>query len=150
MSSKGDTTPSGRQKHTDSLKKGKSLKRPGSPNLSESSGNESTRKKMKKHAATSVQQSRSSTPSSQGPGGQKSNLGKGVMSDGEATAGEMSDGQPRKKKIKLVGSGARGTPVGSRAGSPVPAAPGKLSFTHVPGEYLLISHCRFETWFAYS
>ncbi|KAF6825460.1 transcription initiation factor IIF subunit alpha [Colletotrichum plurivorum] len=132
VSSKGNTTPSGRQKHTDALKKGKSLKRPGSPNLSESSGNESSRKKMKKHAIASVQQSRSSTPSSQGPAGQKSNLGKGAMSDGEATAGEMSDGQPRKKKIKLVGSGARGTPVGSRAGSPAPAATGSKPGSPIP------------------
>ncbi|EXF84110.1 transcription initiation factor IIF subunit alpha [Colletotrichum fioriniae PJ7] len=127
VSSKGNTTPSGRQKHTDALKKGKSLKRPGSPNLSESSGNESSRKKLKKHAAASVHQSRSSTPS----GGLKSHL-KGAMSDGEATGGEMSDGQLRKKKIKLVGSGARGTPVGSRAGSPVPAASGSKPGSPVP------------------
>ncbi|KAF4901563.1 Transcription initiation factor IIF subunit alpha [Colletotrichum fructicola] len=131
VSSKGNTTPSGRPKHTDALKKGKSLKRPGSPNLSESSGNESSRKKIKKQTA-SVHQSRSSTPLSQGPAG-KSNLGKGVMSDGEATAGEMSDGQLRqKKKIKLVGSGARGTPVGSRAGSPAPAAPGSKPGSPIP------------------
>ncbi|WYZ45086.1 hypothetical protein EsH8_VIII_000402 [Colletotrichum jinshuiense] len=128
VSSKGDTTPSGRQKHTDAFKKGKSLKRPGSPNLSESSGNESSRKKMKKHGAASVHQSRSSTPLA----GQKSNLGKGAMSDGEATGGEMSDGQLRKKKIKLIGSGARGTPVGSRAGSPVPATSGSKPGSPIP------------------
>ncbi|TDZ35783.1 Transcription initiation factor IIF subunit alpha [Colletotrichum spinosum] len=132
VSSKGNTTPSGRPKHTDALKKGKSLKRPGSPTLSESSGNESSRKKMKKNPMSSFQQSRSSTPSSQGPAGQKSNLGKGAFSDGEATAGEMSDGQPRKKKIKLLGSGARGTPVGSRAGSPAPAAPGSKPGSPLP------------------
>ncbi|OLN81235.1 Transcription initiation factor IIF subunit alpha [Colletotrichum chlorophyti] len=127
VSSKGNTTPSGRQKHTDALKKGKSLKRPGSPNLSESSGNESSRKKLKKHAVASVQQSRSSTPV-----GQKSHLGKGPMSDGEATGGEMSDGQLRKKKIKLVGTGARGTPVGSRAGSPIPAVSGSKPGSPMP------------------
>ncbi|KAJ0168325.1 Transcription initiation factor IIF subunit alpha [Colletotrichum tanaceti] len=128
VSSKGNTTPSGRQKHTDALKKGKSLKRPGSPNLSESSGNESSRKKLKKHAATSVHQSRSSTPSA----GLKSNLSKGAMSDGEATGGEMSDGQLRKKKIKLVGTGSRGTPVGSRAGSPMPATSGSKPGSPLP------------------
>jgi transcription initiation factor TFIIF subunit alpha len=49
-SSKGTNTPSGRPKHTDPLKKGKNLKRPGSPGLSasEASGNESSRKKHKK------------------------------------------------------------------------------------------------------
>ena len=48
VSSKGTNTPSGRPKHSDPLKKSKSLKRSGSPNLSESSGNESSRKKLKK------------------------------------------------------------------------------------------------------
>ncbi|TPX15010.1 uncharacterized protein E0L32_004840 [Thyridium curvatum] len=115
--SKGNTTPSGKHRLGDA-KKGKSLKRPGSPNLSESSGNESSRKKVKKHATGSVQPSRSSTPL---PGQQRSRAKGGALSDGEATAGEMSDGGVTKKKIKIIGTGARGTPVGSRAGSPVPS-----------------------------
>ena len=68
-SSKGTNTPSGRPKHTDPLKKSKALKRPGSPNLSESSGNESTRKKHKKYhssqptgASTSIPGSRPLSP----------------------------------------------------------------------------------------
>ena len=60
-SSKGTNTPSGRPKHFDPLKKNKSLKRSGSPNLSESSGNESSRKKLKKKHASS-QPTGTSTP----------------------------------------------------------------------------------------
>lgn len=143
-SSKGTNTPSGRPKHVDPLKK-KNLKRPGSPNLSESSGNESTRKKhKKKHASqpagmTSVPGSRQISPAPSGSGSpRKSSIVKlsvnssklsdiqsappnpsptGAMSDGEATGGEMSDGS-RKPKIKLRIGGA--SPTGSRAGSPAP------------------------------
>jgi len=121
--SKGNTTPSGKPKPADISKKAKSLKRPGSPNLSESSGNESSHRRVKKQATgpSSLKGSRSTTPM---PGQQrvvvKGGAG-GAASDGEATAGEMSDGaRARKQKIKIVGSGARGTPVGSRAGSPTP------------------------------
>jgi hypothetical protein len=54
-------------------------------------------------------------------------MGAGSGSDGEATAGEMSDGAgARKKKIKLVGSN-RGTPTVSRAGSPDPPKGSKFS-----------------------
>ncbi|CZT04717.1 hypothetical protein WAI453_007722 [Rhynchosporium graminicola] len=60
-SSQGTNTPSGRPKHSDPLKKVKNLKRPGSPNLSESSGNESSRKKLKKKHHSS-HASGSSTP----------------------------------------------------------------------------------------
>ncbi|KAK1826751.1 hypothetical protein QBC39DRAFT_13527 [Podospora conica] len=115
--SKGTTTPSGKQKAVEALKKGKG-KRPGSPNLSESSDNESSRKKMKVTKNTSsVVPSRSGTPL---PGRPK---GVGVAtSDGEATGGEGSDGGlRRKKKPKGTGAtGATGTPSGSRATSPAP------------------------------
>ncbi|ATY66109.1 Transcription Factor Rap30 interaction [Cordyceps militaris] len=104
-------------KHKPADKKSKSLKRAGSPALSESSGNESSRKKMKKTAVTAPG-SRAGTPI---PGAvRKKKLGAGSTSDGEATAGEMSDGAGPRKKIKLVAS-AKGTPSASRAGSPVPA-----------------------------
>jgi len=66
-SSKGTNTPSGRSKHVDALKR--SNKRSGSPNISESSGNESSRKKKKmKHSSrptgkgTSTPGSRSMSP----------------------------------------------------------------------------------------
>jgi hypothetical protein len=48
-------------------------------------------------------------------------MGAGSGSDGEATAGEMSDGAvAKRKKLKLVSHSARGTPSASRAGSPNP------------------------------
>ena len=71
-------------------------------------------RKKKKQATGSAVPSRSSTPM---PGQQRGKANAGATSDGE---GEMSDGG-RVRKIKLVtGTGARGTPVGSRAGSPAP------------------------------
>jgi hypothetical protein len=75
---------------------------------------------MKKTSATAPG-SRSGTPGPNAP--RKSKVGAGSTSDGEATAGEMSDSAGPRKKIKLVGS-AKGTPSASRAGSPVPATGG--------------------------
>jgi len=151
-SSKGNNTPSGRPKHSDPTRKFNKLKRPGSPNLSESSGNESTRKKQKKHAT----QPGSSTPagsralspsqSASGPLPLRSSTVKNsvnsnrlteinshsqnpssAMSDGEATGGEMTDGGKRKKlKLRLQNS-----PGNSRAGSP--AARGTGSRAASPG-----------------
>ncbi|KAK2614415.1 hypothetical protein N8I77_001246 [Diaporthe amygdali] len=123
--SKGAGTTSAKPKALPDGKKGKSLKRPGSPNLSEmeSSGNESSRKRAKKQATGSVQGSRSSTPL---PSSQRAKLAAGAMSDGEATGGEMSDaGRAKKKghKVTVVsGTHGKGTPTGSRASSPAPAA----------------------------
>ncbi|KAF4971950.1 hypothetical protein FZEAL_9720 [Fusarium zealandicum] len=118
--SKGTNTPSG--KKLEGSKKTKSLKRAGSPALSESSGNESSRKKLKKNA-TSAAASRSGTPLPPGAAARRA-MAAGSGSDGEVTAGEMSDGAPRKKKLKLVSGSARGTPTASRAGSPVPTQGG--------------------------
>lgn len=124
-SSKGNGTPQGKKTLADAPKKGKSLKRPGSPMVSDSSGNESSRKNKKKKtgpAGVSLMGSRSSTPIPRRPGPP------GSASDAEATGGEMSDGVGGKIKKKKAGSnlatgtGARGTPVGSRAGSPVPSS----------------------------
>ncbi|KAF4438997.1 transcription initiation factor TFIIF subunit alpha [Fusarium austroafricanum] len=115
--SKGTNTPSG--KKPEGSKKSKSLKRAGSPALSESSGNESSRKKLKKNV-TSASGSRSGTPLAQS-GAARRTTAAGSGSDGEATAGEMSDGAaPKRKKLKLVSNSARGTPSASRAGSPNP------------------------------
>ncbi|KAL2261854.1 hypothetical protein VTK26DRAFT_3146 [Humicola hyalothermophila] len=113
---KGNTTPSGRHR-ADAAKKGK-LKRPGSPNMSDSSDNEAIRKKLKTRKG-SVAPSRGGTPI---PGRPKPVVA--ATSDGEATAGETSDaGAMLKKKLKVkpgVRPGA--TPSGSRAGSPAPAS----------------------------
>ncbi|KAI3316794.1 Rap30/74 interaction domain-containing protein [Xylariaceae sp. AK1471] len=119
-STKGANTPQGKKATTDAAKKGKSLKRPGSPLGSDSSGTESTRNKKKKKLgpSTSVAGSRGATPL---PGGMR---GAGSTSDGEATAGEMSDGAGGKIKRRAhLGTGPKGTPTGSRAGSPVPSRP---------------------------
>lgn len=122
----GSTT--GKPKTATDTKKVNSLKRPGSPNLSEleSSGNESSRKRVKKNATGSVQNSRASTPVPTAQNGlQRSKKIGGATSDGEGTGAEMSDAGRKKftKKIKLVsGSHGKGTPTGSRAGSPVPGA----------------------------
>ncbi|KND91238.1 Transcription initiation factor IIF subunit alpha [Tolypocladium ophioglossoides CBS 100239] len=122
--SKGTTTPQGKQKQGDLVKKSKSLKRAGSPALSESSGNESSRKKMKKTVGTAPG-SRAGTPLPQTNAARRPKIaGAGSGSDGEATAGEMSDGAGPRKKIKVVGSSGRGTPAASRAGSPNPAQGG--------------------------
>lgn len=128
-SSKGSTTPQGKQRHD--VKPGKSLKRAGSPALSESSGNESSRKKMKKAASSTG--SRAGTPMGQAARRPKVS-GAGSGSDGETTAAEMSDGAVRKRKIKIVNSN-RGTPTASRAGSPVPPS-GSQSAPIEPKEIL--------------
>lgn len=66
-SSKGTNTPSGRhEKHSDPLRSKASaanLKRPGSPNLSDASGSESTHKRVKKLHNSSSQPSRPMSPS---------------------------------------------------------------------------------------
>ncbi|KAI1881393.1 hypothetical protein JX265_000219 [Neoarthrinium moseri] len=126
VDSKGNNTPQGKKNLADAAKKGKSLKRPGSPMVSDSSGNESTRKTKKKKlgpSTASLAGSRSGTPV---PGSQSRRAGAGSGSDAEATGGEMSDGALAKKKKKKLathlatGTGSRGTPTGSRAGSPAP------------------------------
>ncbi|KAI0132023.1 hypothetical protein BJ170DRAFT_679921 [Xylariales sp. AK1849] len=134
-SSKGTNTPQGKKALADAAKKGKSLKRPGSPMASDSSGTESTRKNKKKKtgpSTASLTGSRSTTPM---PGGLARRPGAGSASDAEATGGEMSDGVGGKKKKKKMGThlgtgtGAKGTPAGSRAGSPNPAASGNATNT---------------------
>ncbi|KAK4126286.1 Rap30/74 interaction domain-containing protein [Parathielavia appendiculata] len=126
---KGDTTPSGKQRTVNALKKGK-LKRAGSPNMSESSDNEAARKKLRTGMG-SVVASRGGTPI---PGRPKQ-LG-AAMSDGEATGGEASDAGTRlKTKLKTkpgVRTGA--TPSGSRASSPAPTgSQGPKTGTTTPG-----------------
>ncbi|KAL5601353.1 uncharacterized protein BROUX77_005602 [Berkeleyomyces rouxiae] len=119
-------TPNSKKNQLDPLKK-KSLKRAGSPGASESSGNESSRKKTKIkkiNAAVAAGQSRASTPLASG---QRRKVGgaANLSDDGEATAGEMSDSHPR-KKIRIIGTkpsaSAAASAAASRAGSPVPPA----------------------------
>lgn len=142
-STKGTTTPIGRPRSTDPHKKHNHLKRAGSPNLSasETSGNESSRKKhKKKHMLSSSQPTGTSTPRSGSPHPSSSAPAGGVsprkssivklhvnssrLSDIQSNSphpamsdSEMSDGAGGKRKsgIKLrLGNSA--SP--SRAGSP--------------------------------
>ncbi|KAF4547114.1 Transcription initiation factor IIF subunit alpha-like protein [Elsinoe fawcettii] len=107
-SSVGTNTPSGRnEKHGDPRSIGSSLKRPGSPNLSEASGSESSRKRLKKEA--NGQFPRPMSPSIGGSVDGSRRRGAGSGSDTEASGNERS--RPR---IKVSGS---------RSGSPGVSAP---------------------------
>ncbi|KAJ5385355.1 hypothetical protein N7517_003266 [Penicillium concentricum] len=129
-SSKGTNTPSGRPKHTDALKK-PSRKRLGSPNASDASGTDTSRKKVKSmHLPTSQPPSRPISPSAlQGkkrvrniPGG----AGSGSDVDTVGSGAEMTEGG-KIKKLKLNPSTVAsrgGTPQGSRAASPLPRLSG--------------------------
>ncbi|RYP80156.1 hypothetical protein DL770_006351 [Monosporascus sp. CRB-9-2] len=113
---KGSNTPQGKKAAAEAAKKGKSLKRPGSPLPSDSSGTESTRKKKKTGPSSSIPGSRGDTPLPR-------RTGAGSTSDAEGTAGEMSDGAVGKKKKR--GPLGQASPAGSRAGSPAPTQQGK-------------------------
>ncbi|OQE21864.1 hypothetical protein PENSTE_c011G00568 [Penicillium steckii] len=125
-SSKGNNTPSGRPKHTDPLKKSAaSRKRLGSPNASDASGTDTSRKKAKnKHGATSQPTSRPLSPSAQAGKKRVRNIplggsGSGSDVDVAGSGGEMSEGKAKKLKLNPPGTSRGGTPSGSRAGSPV-------------------------------
>ncbi|PNS15804.1 hypothetical protein CAC42_4256 [Sphaceloma murrayae] len=110
-SSVGTNTPSGRtEKHSDQSRSkhaAASLKRPGSPNLSEASGSESSRKRIKKEANGSFP--RPMSPSIEGSAAALRRRGAGSGSDTEASGTERS-----RPKIKISAS---------RGGSPTTSAP---------------------------
>ncbi|KAF2244516.1 hypothetical protein BU26DRAFT_509391 [Trematosphaeria pertusa] len=121
-STKGATTPSGIHKPVDVNKK----KRPGSPNLSEASGNESSRKKHKKKHDKHGESRKSSLA-------HLNDIAKRGAASGSDS--EMTDaGKPKKAKLKVRLGTPATSPGGSRAGSPAaqvngsragsPAAPG--------------------------
>lgn len=126
-STKGSNTPSGTHKSLDLNKK----KRPGSPNLSEASGNESSRKKHKKKHERNLDGSRKSTLAYMNDGSKR-----GAASGSESEMTDASRVKKHKLKVKLTQNASpSGSPGGSRAGSPVasqmngsragsPAAPG--------------------------
>jgi transcription initiation factor TFIIF subunit alpha len=116
-SSKGTNTPSGRPKHTDPLKKPKGLKRPGSPGLSESSGNESSRKKHKKKHQPSQQATGTSTPL---PGSRQIS---------PAPTSQPASGQsPRKSSIiKLNVNASKLSEIQSAPPNPSPVMGGSMS-----------------------
>jgi transcription initiation factor TFIIF subunit alpha len=122
-STKGGSTPAPRS--TDVNKKKRPA--PGSPNMSEASGNESTRKKHKKKHEKNADGTRKVGP-----------LRAGAASGSDS---EMTDaGKPKKHKLKVRLGGTPGaSPSASRAGSPAaqvngsragsPAAPGSVPAT---------------------
>ncbi|KAH0543710.1 hypothetical protein FGG08_002026 [Glutinoglossum americanum] len=163
-SSKGTNTPSGRNKTSDllKLKSSSTLKRPGSPNLSEASGTESSKKKKKhkKHGSSS-QDTGTSPPSPVPMPSAPTQLGQPRKSSvvslaidpaklqevtsapprpSRANAGSNSDGETTdggvSRKIKFrLGSATSPSPTGSRAGSPNPSdgASKKGSIARQPG-----------------
>jgi transcription initiation factor TFIIF subunit alpha len=139
-STMGSNTPSGRkEKHADPQRKttSTSLKRPGSPNLSEASGNESSRKKIKnKHvsAGSATATPRAGSPMPEGGLNKSRQTSFNGPLRGAAGSGSDTEGtNSGRTKLKLKMSGSpNGTPRGSRAGSP--AAPsGKVSRAASPG-----------------
>lgn len=106
-STKGTNTPSGNHRSVDI--KGK--KRPGSPNLSEASGNESSRKKHKKNRDKLLDGSRKSSSLAH-PRGAASG------SDSEMTdAGKIKKHKKHKSRL-VIGGSPSGSPGTSRAASP--------------------------------
>lgn len=126
---KGTSTPT-KIKPADPLRKG-ILKRPGSPNLSEASGSESSRKKIKKkHGADATSGDAVAKPVNQ-------HLARAA---GSGSDGETSDVGRKKLKIRLGGSAANSrpnSPNGSRAASPAPSRPGKSHSTPLLKKVLL-------------
>lgn len=104
-STKGSNTPSGSHRPVDSTSK----KRPGSPNLSEASGNESARKKHKKKHDKGTDGLRKS---------HLNDVSKRTAASGSDS--EMTDAsRPKKQKLKVrLGASPSGSPSASRAGSP--------------------------------
>ncbi|KAL1301761.1 hypothetical protein AAFC00_005959 [Neodothiora populina] len=124
--SKGTNTPSGRQeKHGDALRNKSSianLKRPGSPNLSEASGSESTHKRVKKE-----HRSRNAGPSgSMSPNGLPTRNFAGSGSDTETSGNEKRIKRHQQHNKVMSGSprdeANNGTPASSRSGTPGPVA----------------------------
>lgn len=134
-STKGASTPSGAARPTDINKKKRPA--PGSPNLSDASGNESARKKHKKKHEKNPDGTRKVGP-----------LRTGAASGSDS---EMTDaGKPKKHKLKVRLGGTPGaSPSASRAGSPAaqvngsragsPAAPGGVPAT--PRTFLILLTC---------
>lgn len=118
-STRGTNTPSGRaSKHAappmQKSASSNSLKRPGSPNASDLSGNESSRKKQKLQLGNSAsgRMSPAADRSRQPSFIQRRITGAGSGSDTDASVGG------RKQKKPRVALSPNGTPGGSRAGSP--------------------------------
>ncbi|KAL4959184.1 transcription factor IIF subunit TFG1 [Aspergillus stella-maris] len=143
-SSKGNTTPSGRPKHSDPTKKlavGVSRKRLGSPNVSDASGTDTSRKKGKnKHPPSQNPTQPGSRPMSPAASSIPTNKkrvrnivsGAGSASDIDGAVGSGGDMSEtgKAKKLKLNPPSIIpqvDTPHGSRAGSPTSVAGRNIS-----------------------
>lgn len=104
-SSRDHGTPSGRQKHTDPLKKGAARKRPGSPNVSDASGTDTSRKKAKsKHPSSQPTPQPNSRPMSPAPSSMQ------VSCPVASTSNPITNPiQPGKKRVRNVRPGAAGS-----------------------------------------
>ncbi|KAI1004464.1 hypothetical protein K3495_g3749 [Podosphaera aphanis] len=142
---KGTNTTGVKPKQVDTSKKSNVRKRPGSPNLSESSGNESSRKKPKKAHNTQTSQSSTPTPGARQPqqnsgqfnrnsstfklnvnqarnyDGKTGAANPSPTSEGGMTGGEMSE-ETKRRKLRIPGSNAASA-ASSRQGSPAISTP---------------------------
>ncbi|KAL4811881.1 hypothetical protein BDW67DRAFT_171116 [Aspergillus spinulosporus] len=161
-SSKGNTTPSGRLKHTDPSKKSAmnvSRKRLGSPNLSDASGTDTSRKKGKSKHSPSLSStqpgSRPMSPVATSLPANKKRMrntlpGAGSASDvegGAGSAGEMSE-TGKSKKLKLNPPPITSqviTPHGSRAGSPTSVTGKNPTGSRASSPESLRGHARVPT-----
>ncbi|KAF1812829.1 Rap30/74 interaction domain-containing protein [Eremomyces bilateralis CBS 781.70] len=121
----GSNTPSGRaSKHGEPLTAAASLKRPGSPNLSDASDSESVRKRLKQShmpAQPPVTRipSRPHSPKPTSLAASRQGSFSGAAASGSDS--ETTDGG-RRKVSKMQRPSRTGTPIGSRAASPAPGA----------------------------
>ncbi|OAL49362.1 hypothetical protein IQ07DRAFT_587935, partial [Pyrenochaeta sp. DS3sAY3a] len=117
-STKGSNTPSGNHKPVDL----KNKKRPGSPNLSEASGNESSRKKQKKNRDKDG--SRKSMLKGAGSGSDSEMTDADKLKSDADRLNKMKKKKERKEKGRILLSGSpSGSPGPSRAGSPSAGSP---------------------------
>ncbi|PPJ51212.1 hypothetical protein CBER1_07515 [Cercospora berteroae] len=117
-STKGTNTPTGRPEKRDPARLGANLKRPGSPDNSDLSGNESSRKKVKSINGRAV----SAAPSAARASSADASRAKVPRAGGSGSGSDTDTSRTGRIKLKLKnsppGSPSTATPGGSRAGSP--------------------------------
>ncbi|KAF2210663.1 hypothetical protein CERZMDRAFT_85975 [Cercospora zeae-maydis SCOH1-5] len=117
-STKGTNTPTGRSEKRDPTRLGANLKRPGSPDNSDLSGNESSRKKVKSANGRAVSAAPSAARTSSADGSRV----KAHRAGGSGSGSDTDTSRTGRIKLKLKnsppGSPSAASPNGSRAGSP--------------------------------
>ncbi|KAI5360522.1 putative transcription initiation factor IIF, alpha subunit [Septoria linicola] len=118
-STKGTNTPTGRPEKRDPTRLGANLKRPGSPDASDLSGNESSRKKVKSINGRPVSAAPSAARAISSTGVPKAKVSRvGGSGSGSDTDTSKTGRLKLKLKNSPPGSPSAATPNGSRAGSP--------------------------------